>query len=503
MSDTGPRCSKVKSSSDSADDKDVNPDSNVWGPRPHFLWSVAMVASALIAALAILGAVVYQVETSRPVGEGTLFAEDARRAVVQAEAVSSEPQDLMVRRLRNAFEVEAASLVKPGGMVAYSSAPTLVGRQLTGLLATGLENGWFVAIAQPLETTIEVDGVTEWWPGDVLYDVYQPLSDGGGLILSYDVSELLARRASRAGIQPLTVVLGGVGLTLATFAGLLLLGRAGARRRLETSDFQRRVLVEHNTELGTARAQAERALALAEETNRIRSEFVLMINHELRTPLTSVVTGAELLRDLGESMTEHERTALLGDVLADGRRLSALISQMLTVARIENQGLPYVTRPIPIQSMNADLAAAAPRVTTGISRTVTDAVVNTDPEGLMLLLCSLADNAFTHGAKTVEVWATDSLGFEPVAEVGSRPDVAVFFHVADDGPGIAPDFIDRAFEKFEKTGRASGTGLGLYLARMMVEAVGGSISVATGAGGTVMAVGIPRATNRIASGARI
>lgn len=461
-----------------------------------------MVATALIAALAILGAVVYQVRISRPVGEGTVFAADARRAADRAEEVTTDSDDLMVRRLRNAFGVEAVSLVTRTGRVAASSAPGLVGRRLSGLLGTGVDNGWFVAIAQPVEATIEIDGVTEWWPGDVLYDVYQPLEGGRGLILSYDISELLTRRARLSGIQPATAVTGGAGLALAAFAGLLAIGRAGARRRLESSEFQRRVLVEHNTELGAARAQAERALALAEETNRIRSEFVLMINHELRTPLTSVVTGAELLRDLGESMTEQERSGLLEDVLADGRRLSALISQMLTVARIENQGLAYVTRPIPIRSMNEELSAAAPRVTTEAADTIADAVVETDPEGLMLLLCSLADNAFTHGANTVRVWASDSLDFEPVAEVGTRPEAAVFFHVVDDGPGIAPDFIDRAFEKFEKTGRASGTGLGLYLARMMVEAVGGSISVNTGVNGTVMAVGIPRVMDRVTSGAR-
>jgi len=460
-----------------------------------------MVATALVAAGAILGAVIYQVERSRPVGEGTLFAGDASRAAAETERLSDQPDGVVVRRLRNALDVEAVSLVDASGVLTASSAPNLVGKELSGLLATGLENGWFVAIAQPVETPVDIDGITEWMPGDVLYDVYQPLDGADGLLLSYDVSELLMRRASRAGIQPATVVSAGAGLALAAFAGLLTIGRAGARRRLETSEFQRRVLVEHNVELGTARAQAERALALAEETNRIRSEFVLMINHELRTPLTSVVTGTELLRDLGDSMTELERNALLDDVLADGRRLSALISQMLTVARIENQGLAYVTRPIPIRSVTAELEAAAPRISTGIVEAVADAVVETDPEGLMLLLCSLADNAFTHGASKVEVRAGDTLGFEPMAEVGERPENGVFFHVVDDGPGIAPDFIDRAFEKFEKTGRASGTGLGLYLARMMVEAVGGSISVETGSEGTVMAVGIPRSAERVTSGA--
>ena len=87
------------------------------------------------------------------------------------------------------------------------------------------------------------------------------------------------------------------------------------------------------TEQKNTEEQLVRALEAEKETNRIRSEFVLMINHELRTPLTSVVTGAELLRANG--MAEKDRQELVEDMVRDGNRLDDLISQMLTVARIE------------------------------------------------------------------------------------------------------------------------------------------------------------------------
>jgi len=64
-------------------------------------------------------------------------------------------------------------------------------------------------------------------------------------------------------------------------------------------------LEQHNRQLAAAQAEAERALALAEEKNRIRAEFVLIINHELRTPLTTVVTGAELLNE-NPDLTDQE-----------------------------------------------------------------------------------------------------------------------------------------------------------------------------------------------------
>ncbi len=464
---------------------------------------MAIALSAAGALAAITAAVVYQVDATRPVGEGALFQDDARQALAVATESGGLPRDQLARLLRNQLEIEAVSVVDETGRIAASSAPAWAGLALDGLLGTGFDNGWFVAIAQPVKTAVTIDGIVEWEQGEVLYDVYQPHPAGGGLILSYDISELLARRASRTGIQGPTVLIGGAGLALAAMAGVLALGRAGARRRLETSDFHRRVLVVHNEELAVARAQAERALALAEETNRIRSEFVLMINHELRTPLTSVVTGAELLADMGESMSESERASLLSDLLADGRRLSGLISQMLTVARIENQGLSYATRAIPASVLLQHMADATPRVEMDLMASQESAVVETDPEGLVMLLCSLADNAFTHGASRVRLEVSGKLGFEPAVEVGERPESALFFHVVDNGPGIPADFLDRAFEKFEKAGRAAGTGLGLYVARMMVEAIGGSISIRTGRDGTHIAVGVPLALDRATTGSLI
>jgi two-component system OmpR family sensor kinase len=63
--------------------------------------------------------------------------------------------------------------------------------------------------------------------------------------------------------------------------------------------------------------------------------------------------------------------------------------------------------------------------------------------------------------------------------------------VEDDGPGIDPHFLPRAFEKFEKHSSSSGTGLGLYMARLMVEALDGSISVSTSPSGTTFQIAVP------------
>jgi two-component system sensor histidine kinase TrcS len=79
-------------------------------------------------------------------------------------------------------------------------------------------------------------------------------------------------------------------------------------------------------------------------------------------------------------------------------------------------------------------------------------------------------------------------------EHGERPRPAVYFIVADDGPGIDPAFLPRAFEKFEKNSSSSGTGLGLYMVRLMVDALGGSIGVSTSQEGTIFQIALPAHT---------
>ncbi|HEY7563302.1 MAG TPA: HAMP domain-containing sensor histidine kinase, partial [Acidimicrobiia bacterium] len=249
-------------------------------------------------------------------------------------------------------------------------------------------------------------------------------------------------------------------------------------------------LEQHNLQLEDARKKAERALALAEETNRVRSEFVLMINHELRTPLTSVVTGSQLLAGSWDTLSLDERQRLLSDIVSDGRRLKELITQMLVVARIENRSLQYQLRHVTADMVRSRLESLSPRTALWPAGMQVPPLL-TDLDTLAYLLVSLADNARTHGARNVEISVADGMAFSPLVEVGTRPAAAAYFVVRDDGPGIDHDFVPHIFEKFEKRGRASGTGLGLYLARLMVEGIDGSISVMSDRTGTTMVVAVP------------
>jgi signal transduction histidine kinase len=472
--------------------------------RANPLWTATAALAAVLAVVVGGWAALDQYRASRPVGEGELFATEVSGAarVYDSSAASGDEPAAMVRRIRNDLGVEAVSVIGPTGTVVASTSNNRLGFEIDGFLRFALEDRSFAAIAQPISQPIELDGVEQWEPGEVLYRVITPL-EAGALLVEYDVSALLARRARQAAVQPLHLAAGVFSIVLLGGAALLLIGRQGAERRAVQSAVEKRFLEErseelaiHNDELEKARARAERALELAEETNRVRSEFVLMINHELRTPLTGVVTGTELLADTWDRLDSQDRKRILNDVVSDGQRLKELITQMLVVARIENRSLQYELRPVSVDAIRTRLQAMSPNTDLQLAGVAVPPLL-TDLDTLSALLVALSDNARTHGATSVEITACENLPFEPQVEVGQRPAPAVFFLIRDNGPGIESEFIPHMFEKFEKRGTASGTGLGLYLAKLMVEGIDGSISVETGSRGTTMAVGVPLSVLRL------
>lgn len=110
---------------------------------------------------------------------------------------------------------------------------------------------------------------------------------------------------------------------------------------------------------------------------------------------------------------------------------------------------------------------------------------------LTQLVASLVDNAYTHGATSVELDCSSAPPSDPHLVVGVTPDRSAAISVIDDGPGIKPAFLPRAFEKFEKDSRSAGTGLGLYMARLMAEAIGAALHIWTSPEGTTISIVMP------------
>jgi two-component system phosphate regulon sensor histidine kinase PhoR len=226
---------------------------------------------------------------------------------------------------------------------------------------------------------------------------------------------------------------------------------------------------------------------------RIRRDFVANASHELRTPLTSIRGFVEALEDgaLGEPETARR---FLGKIRAHADRMAALVDDLLELSRLESGQRPPEwadTAPAAIAeevvTAVADLAARK-RIALACSDRGAPRVVS-DPERVRRILENLIDNAvkYTPEGGRVDVAAS------------AAPDGAALLEVADDGPGIAPEHLERIFERFYRVDKArsralGGTGLGLSIVRHLADSIGASVTVSSQPGrGTRFTVRVPAA----------
>lgn len=213
--------------------------------------------------------------------------------------------------------------------------------------------------------------------------------------------------------------------------------------------------------------------------------FVADASHELRTPLTTVRGNIALLQRT-PPIAADERAEVLTDTTEEVDRLIRLVNQLLVLARAD-AGQALRTDPIPVQSLIEDVCRQAkllaPR-TEMRCEAPADALVQGDRDALKQVLLILVDNALVHTPAGT-----------PVALIAAVNETHVTFNVRDSGPGIAPDVLPHIFERFyrgqvSRTGR--GAGLGLAIARELVEAQGGTLTVQSAPGqGTVFAATLP------------
>jgi len=302
-----------------------------------------------------------------------------------------------------------------------------------------------------------------------------------GAALAAAPAVLVVERATGREIDAVAVAVGAAALS-----GLVLWRLAGLIRALDRLRGAERV----------ARTEAESAHRLLTEQNeklreadRLKDEFVALISHDLRTPLTSILGYLELTLE-DEELTDMQR-GYLDVVDRNARRLLGLVSDLLFVARLEAGQLD-------LQPSELDLAAVArqsvieaePRAAaSGITITCeTESVppVSADKGRIFQLLDNLVSNAikFTPDGGDVRVSVTSANGF-------------VRLEVSDTGIGIPSEEQQRLFERFFRASAAferqiQGTGLGLYIARAIVEAHGGEIGVESEPGrGTAFRIDIP------------
>lgn len=230
------------------------------------------------------------------------------------------------------------------------------------------------------------------------------------------------------------------------------------------------------------------------EAHRRQRDFVTHVGHDLRTPLTTIRGFARALVD-GTAASEAQRRRAAEAIDAAGTRMLVLIESLTELARLESQrgGMELVA----CDAAALLARAAAERGDAAALRGV--ALAAEAPEGLTLwadpawfgrALGNLIDNAIAHSPPG----ATVRLAARPLAGEGGLP-AEIELSVSDRGSGIAADELPQVFERFyrgDRARRAGGSGLGLSIAREIVEAHGGSIGLDSRPGaGTRVTIRVP------------
>jgi PAS domain S-box-containing protein len=227
--------------------------------------------------------------------------------------------------------------------------------------------------------------------------------------------------------------------------------------------------------------------------DQMKSDFVATVSHELRTPLTSIYGFAETLLRQDIAFSEPERATFLGYIASESERLIAIVDDLLNVARLEAGTLGLSLRPTDLGGIVATVAERArdalgkeARVSVDVDAPDDGLTVDADPEKLAQILQQLVDNAIKFSPEGGTITITSR----------RRAD-SVEVRVSDEGIGIPHADQQRIFTKFYRAEGAvgpsvPGTGLGLFLVRGLLAAMGGRISVESTEGkGSTFAFELP------------
>lgn len=300
----------------------------------------------------------------------------------------------------------------------------------------------------PVLDTITINGQ----PARVLV---RPLPEGGRLI----VGQTLVSEQNALGTL-LLILLGGGGV------GLLLL-------------------------LGGAWFLAGRALIPIQKAFQRQQEFVADASHELRTPLTVLQASAELLNEHRDEPLEGNGE-MFDDIRHEIGRMVRMTVDLLTLARSDRGDLDLLVGPTDLATLARDVVrrttpvAQDKGVRLGLVVEGAAPTVEADPDRLQQVLLILLDNAIKHtpAGGQVEVHV-------------QRQSTGAVLDVVDSGEGIAPEHLSRIFDRFYRADAArsseyEGAGLGLAIARLLVEAHRGNLSLSSTLGvGTRVTVRLP------------
>ncbi|HEY8487613.1 MAG TPA: HAMP domain-containing sensor histidine kinase [Thermaerobacter sp.] len=329
-----------------------------------------------------------------------------------------------------------------------------------------------------------------------------PVSRGGdatgagpGFVVT--LSPLGGLDASMADFRALLTGLGALGLVVAGVGSWAVAGSAlrpvarlteTARAIAASRDLSRRVQAAGRDELAMLAATFNEMLDSIEAAYRLQQRFVADASHELRAPLTAILGNLDLLRRRPDLPPEEQAQAL-AEARNEAERLSRLVADLLSLARAD-AGVPLAIKPVDVDVVVLEAFQEARRLAKGqelVLEPLEPVRIRGDADRIKQLLLILLDNAIKYtpaGGRIV-------LGLEAAGDGGA------VLTVADTGVGIPPADLPHVFERFYRADPArsrdpGGTGLGLPIARWIVEQHGGSIDIASTPGrGTTVTVRLP------------
>jgi len=257
------------------------------------------------------------------------------------------------------------------------------------------------------------------------------------------------------------------------------------------------------------RAAAE--AAQLEAADRMRTALLNAVSHDLRAPLAAALASVDTLRDPRFELSEAERGELLGAAHTSLGRLSRLVEDLLDMSRLQSGALKPRLESVSVDEVIPraldDVPTAAGRVTYaanpgGVPPALADGAL------LERVVANLVGNAAKHTASRIELTAGPvhgSIGMSGRFDPGNTNGTSdhengdtVEIRVIDHGPGIPATDHERVFRPFQRLGdhdNTAGVGLGLALARGLVEAMGGELRPEdTPGGGLTMVVAVPART---------
>jgi two-component system, OmpR family, phosphate regulon sensor histidine kinase PhoR len=235
----------------------------------------------------------------------------------------------------------------------------------------------------------------------------------------------------------------------------------------------------------------------ASSVQQAQTEFVSTVSHELRTPLTSIKGFADTILRAGDRIDASSQRRYIGIIKDQADRLARLVEDLLAVSRLESRKLQLTIRAIDLNETiqrvlrNLGDKSRQHEITLKIPQGLPQ--VWADADRLEQILTNLIDNAIKYSPPRTNI----TIAARDIS-TSNNPEM-VEFTVSDQGVGIPEEHLPEIFTKFSRLDnplvrQTEGTGLGLYITRSLVLALGGQIHVSSGASGTTFSVQLPAAS---------